>query len=738
MFSLLNIALLGGFLAVAIPPLVHIFSRKKFDEVDWAAMQFLQISKKTRRKVFLEHFWLMLIRMAVIALVVLALCAPTVTSSFLNRFGSAGTGERDIVILIDGSASMAYQHDGTTAGEKAKEVAAKVLDSLRSGDRVAIFQARQTIVPLLGNLSGDFAQARNSLELLTPPRGGVDWPACVQAAWIFLENGRKDREVVVIGDNQRYGWADENTLSKWDLLGTGERKPGQDRDPGVWVMNAAAGRPIDPMNTALDPIMAGRGVASAGREVKFKSAIRFYGSGEKKPPGKVKLEIDGLGVGDVTPTGSPSDGVMPIQFTHKFTPGSHLVTLQMEPDNLPGDNRQDFAMEVLPSVPLLIVDGDPRADARLRGGEFLRDALAPAKDPTPGFFVRIASLAEFTTNLLYADIKGANTAPRAVVLSNIALLNKQQNEAIEKFLTEGGAVFVALGDRCDAAGWNRVSFRGGQGWLPARLVDIVGDDSQKAKLDDAPRPQPASFTHPAMEVFKEPLPGGLHTAYFPKRWKVDPAAGVNGATGIAIATMTNGEPFLVERGVGRGRALMCVVPLDNSWRTNFHTLPDYVRFAHEMGYYLAGAKAAERNLAPGQPIVFDPRTNEPPAGITIAVPDGPAKVIQPKTWPVVFDATRDPGAYKVTTVGGRTFYYAVRSDPQESVLAPCTEEDRKRVADIVTVMSYIESPDEIEAKRGEGPQTREVWWLILLFVLVFLALEVGYTRSLSHRGQSLS
>lgn len=91
----------------------------------------------------------------------------------------------------------------------------------------------------------------------------------------------------------------------------------------------------------------------------------------------------------------------------------------------------------------------------------------------------------------------------------------------------------------------------------------------------------------------------------------------------------------------------------------------------------------------------------------------------------------------MTTVGGRTFYYAVRSDPQESVLAPCTEDDRKKVAEVVPSMSYIDSADQIDSKRGEGPQTREVWWLILIIVLVFLAMEVWYTRSLSHRGQGI-
>jgi len=182
---------------------------------------------------------------------------------------------------------------------------------------------------------------------------------------------------------------------------------------------------------------------------------------------------------------------------------------------------------------------------------------------------------------------------------------------------------------------------------------------------------------------------------------------------------------------------LVTVPLDNSWRTNFHTLPDFVRFAHEMTYYLAGARSAERNLAPGQPIVFSPRPTERAAAVTVQPPEGSAKVVPVKQWPLVFDATRDPGAYKLTTSGGRTYFFAVRSDPQESVLTPNSEDDRKNVSEIVKGLQYIVHPNDIESKKGEGPQTRELWWLLLLLVLALLAGEVWYTRKLAQRGQPL-
>ncbi|MGL4419283.1 MAG: BatA domain-containing protein, partial [Gemmataceae bacterium] len=694
MIGFLNLALLAGLAAVVIPPIVHLFSRKKYDDVDWAAMQFLQVSPKTRRKVSFDQWLLMLLRMLAIALLVGAFLAPTLTSRYLGTF-AAPSGERDFIILIDGSASMAYKHAGKSGTDAAKDWVRDYVGTLNRGDRVAVYEARQQARPLLATLSTDHDQARNALELLSTPRGGVDWPGCVAFALTFLENARPQRDIVIVTDGQRYGWADDSTVAKWELLKPGDRK----NPPHLWVVNVAPERPADPANTSLETILAGRGVASAGREVRFKSALRVTGPPGGAAPKSVKLEIDGRATNTI-PLAAGADATMyPIVFTHKFTAGSHLVSLMSEPDDLPGDNRQDFALEVLPSVPVLIYDGDPTPNARNRGAEYLKDALAPGRDLTPSFLVKVRPFLEFEAGQLTADLQGVGTSPRVVVFANVPRFTKDQSETIEKYLTEGGSVWITLGDRCDAVAMNRIAFRAGQGWLPARLDSIIGEETN---LENAPKPLPASFIHPAMEIFKDPLPGGLHTAYFPRRWKIDTAAGVNGNTGVPIGMLTNGEAFLVERGVGRGRVLLSAIPMDRSWRTNLMTLPDFVRFAHEMAYYLAGAKSAERNLAPGQPILFTPRPYEPPAGITLFAPEAAARNLPARQWPLLIPETKDPGAYRIVTVAGRNFYYAVRSDPLESVLTGATEDDRARVKTIIPTLDYVTKPGDVEATRGEG------------------------------------
>src|SRR5262245_35849212 len=100
-FGLLNTWMLFGLVALLIPPLIHLLNRRRYDVVDWGAMQFLQVSETTRRRLLIEEILLMLLRMGLIAVLVLALAAPHATSSFFEQVG--GRPNRDVVLVVDGS-----------------------------------------------------------------------------------------------------------------------------------------------------------------------------------------------------------------------------------------------------------------------------------------------------------------------------------------------------------------------------------------------------------------------------------------------------------------------------------------------------------------------------------------------------------------------------------------------------------------------------------------------------------
>src|SRR6266446_7009560 len=161
-FGLLNILMLAGLAGLAIPPLIHLLHRRRFDVVDWGAMQFLQVSEATRRRLLIEELLLMLLRMGLIALLVLALAAPYAVSPLLAEVG--GRPNRDVVLIFDGSYSMGLtDSQGQTPHELAKAWAEAFLNDLTPGDSVAVLQAKQQVLPVLGEPTHDLDLVRARL-----------------------------------------------------------------------------------------------------------------------------------------------------------------------------------------------------------------------------------------------------------------------------------------------------------------------------------------------------------------------------------------------------------------------------------------------------------------------------------------------------------------------------------------------------------------------------------------------
>src|ERR1700722_15864417 len=72
--------LLFGLFALAIPPIIHLLNRRRYEVVDWGAMRFLQISEVTRRRIFIEEILLLLLRMGLLGLLVFGLASPWLQS----------------------------------------------------------------------------------------------------------------------------------------------------------------------------------------------------------------------------------------------------------------------------------------------------------------------------------------------------------------------------------------------------------------------------------------------------------------------------------------------------------------------------------------------------------------------------------------------------------------------------------------------------------------------------------
>jgi hypothetical protein len=746
--------MLLGLAGVAIPIVVHLLHRRRFDVVDWGAMQFLQVSTRTRRRLLVEELLLLLLRMALVALLVLALADPYSNYPLLARFDQHSS--RDIVLLLDGSASMGYQGDGKTPSEAAREWATSYLGELGASDRVAILQAGQHVTPGVSEPTQDLDRARKAIAQLPPPVGGCDWPQAVQAACRILANSRRpQREIIVLSDGQRMGWADETSLLHWEALAR-FRDP-QSEDVRVRVLNFDPQRPADPPNWSLAPLRSSRAVASVGQQITFRTALEVRGQEGYRPPYRLRVEVDGRPASALNAPAAAGleKGQLPLSFTHRFTaPGSHLVSVSVEPDpppeqrpsgyrikdRVPGDNRRDLALEVLPALPVLLVDGDSQPAPRERGADFLRDALAPARDPAPVVLARVVGIREFDPALLTSDLgKEPGTKPRVLVLSNVPRLSARQRDATTIFLANGGGLLVTLGARVEARSYNEQLYDDGQGWLPGHLEEIAGDPN---KPDLAASPLPTGFFHPALELFREGTAGGLEAARFPQWYRV--STGGRDAATVPVALLTSGDPLLLERSGHAGRVLLCTVPLDNSWGTNLPELPAFAPLVHELLFYLAGARAADNNLQPGQPLRYTLGRDEPFTGLSLQTPTGQTRSLtvdasassgssgSPRALPgqspmVVYEDTHETGVYRLTTGDGRTVYYVAQPDPRESDLAPCSEADRERVREYVP-LTYEGDPQHLSSIEPDPGVRLELWWWLLAGVGLILLGELWLTR----------
>lgn len=718
--TLLNAAMLVGLLAVLIPPIIHLLNRRRYDVVPWGAMQFLQVSEQTRRKVFLEEILLMVLRMGLIALMVIALAAPIDKARWFEVL--ADKGRRDIALVIDGSYSMGYRGAGGTGMDAAKAWAMSLLDELGPDDKVALIVSRQRPAVLAAEPSRDFDVLRTMIQTLPQPRGSCDGPAAIQAAIQALaKSSAGRREIIVLTDGQRRGWTDESSMLGWDSAA------GQlgENGPRVWMVNLDPDRPADPPNRSVSPLRASRVIASTGQQVTFRGALQRRGAGQQLPTGRLRLSVDNKSAGDVPlPNIAGDKGQTPFTIAQRFAaPGSHLVTVQSEPDAMPGDDRQDFALEVLPQLPVLLIDGDPNPAAARGGAEFLRDALAPARDPSPSVLVKSMPVSAFSSADATRDIAGPGTAPRVIALCNVARLTLPQQSAIAAFLESGGGVLVTCGERSDANHYNQDLHRAGRGWLPAALAQQHGDVSN---LAHAAQPLADTFFHPALELFREAQAGGLGDARFPRYWKLSVPTGT---TAIAAARLVGDDPFVVEKTVGAGRVLQFCVPLDNSWGTNLIELPAFAPLAHELVYYLAGARSAAQNLAPGQPLRYKLPNGVPTSGWRLQPPDGPERPIEVKENQIVFEETQEPGVYQLRhPANGIVRYFVVQSDIRESDLSPWTDAEREQLTKRIAEIQFENDRQAILSGILKAPQPAELWWVMMLGVIVLLAGELWLTR----------
>lgn len=754
----LNPALLPLLGLGAIPVIIHLLNRRRYQVVRWPAMAFLlKAQVKTRQRLRLENLLLLLARTLAVLLFALAASRPYLPSA--TAMAALGPDRQHLYVLVDNSASMGYQEGISTLLQRAVREARNVMDgTLRSDDPVTLVvgcdeSRRKSGRPLaLLRATRDHGKVKEVLDRIPLSDARMDPAAALAEVAAVAEPGDPRRTLLVLSDFPQVDWAPvEEAAAAGEARASGAAaiRAQMDRLDQMGFELRGAFRFLaapDPEDVAvLDVGIAGGRPPADGQAGAFE--VRIGNNAPNAATVEVRLTVDGREIGSqrVSLRGRPLRAPAPepgrASFPWTAAAGSHFAEAEVSaPGNrLRANDRRGHAFTVRERVRVLLVDGDPSpGPGRMPETRLLETALRLPRSLTPAETKVIAG-----DDLVRADLEEYDVA----VLANVDRIPDAVWDRIGRFVRHGGGLLVFLGDRIDPSHWNAAARRPGvEDLLPARLAPGRRlDEESPVSLDLTPSGHPAvrDLTDPRHGTsFDPPLVSGW--------WPVEEPLPEGVEVLLRLHDLQR-SPYLLERRHGRGRTLLCTTSADLDW-----TGPSllFAPLVQETVGYLATAGEERRDLLVHETL----EAEVPPLGRKFSMkgPDGQvADDLEPlqrgkdpsdAAWgrAILYPATARAGRHVLRwmepagTAGSGGLVpaardYAVNLDPREADLArldPRALADRYRKEGLAYGGEADDAARKRERDAARGDLTGTVLSLAALLVIaeMFLAALFGRKR----------
>jgi hypothetical protein len=738
-FGFIQQLMLLGLAGVALPVIAHLLSKRKFDIVHWGAMQFLELGRRTRRRIRLEELLLLLLRIGVISVLALAFARPWGKGGLFSMMSEAV--RRDVVYVVDGSYSMGWTGGQATPHAKAKQLVHQAVGALHSGDTVSLLDAREQVLPVIAEPTTDLRVVREEVDKLSPPAGSSRLAAAATRAVQMLgKTTNPVHEVVILTDGQAFPWAADDAAlwARFDDLCSQ-----QAIRPRIWVLDVVGQEQGTRNNFSIDRIQLSRSTTVPDFPVRIRTIVRQSAGATARR--SVYLSINGQRLNDRTTVVSlPAQGEAPVEFEHRFpSEGSFLVTVSIDEDELPGDNAAHAAVVVSSGVPVLLVDGDKRLDPVKAKSFFVKAALTSAGNTAPW----VRSTVVEPSGLTAKALEGIDV----VMLLDVDELSDGALKSLSQFVERGGGLIIAPGEHAKAAFYNGPLFAAGKGLSPAELGETAAETPNATVVLDGD-----SLEVPWMARFKPGSGVDLAATRFSRWWTLKPAAiaevevadagpaqptdAVRADAPVIAARLKNGTPWLVTRRFGEGQVALAATSFDNQWST-LPSKNDFVPLLHEMIFSMVSRNSG-RNVEVGMPLEFPLPPNVPVQGLQFVSPDDKTHSAQrggDDARPTArLDAAYVPGVYRAVRKNRPESpeYFVVEFDRREADLEPLADSARKALGGDNRVR-FIDSVEDLAAAAAADSPRSELWWILLVAVLALLVFEVAMTRRLVRGGHEL-
>lgn len=581
-------------LAAALPILIHLWSRRRYQQVPWAAMEFvLAAMRRNARRIQLEQWLLLAVRTLIVILFALALADPALSLISTWTGGSSG-GQSHILLVLDGSYSMDYRKGEKSLFDSAKEMAGEMISQGRQGDGYTLLLMGEPPRTIIGEPAFDPQDVQEELAALALPHAGANLSASLAEVETILRQAKEreprltQRQVIFFTDLGKTTWGDANSadcrerlgriaeLARLSLVDLGE--PGEE-------------------NLAITRLEADQPISTLASDTTFRAEIQSFSS-QDQPRQSVEFFVDGVRVAEQT-VDLAAGGRAGATFAYKFeTAGEHVVEGRLAGDQLALDNHRWLSVPVRESIRVLCIHGKPGET------KYVALALEPRKDNKPR--IRVEQAPE--SMLLEADLKQYD----CIFLCNVGRFSRDEAQILRSYLHSGGGLIFFLGNQVQSENYNQelASDDPAKRVLPAKL----GASSKEAvyQLD------PLNFRHPIVAPFEGFKNAGLLTTPIWKYIELKPFP--DAKTALAFR---GGDAAIVEEKLQKGRSIIfaSAASPESQW-TEISSWPSFIPLVQEMQQYAISRRDEGRNLQVGDDLVGSFPAAPPQTPLSMLLPDG--------------------------------------------------------------------------------------------------------------------
>jgi hypothetical protein len=524
-FGIWYTTLFAGAAAISIPVIIHLLNRRRYKIVTWAAMRFLlNAQRQNTRRMRIEQLLLLLCRMALVALIVLAMAAVMPWMEPIWAMLPGQINEKEIrdkrvhhIIVLDASMSMNLRDGNTTAFDRARQQAISKIEGSQPGDGISILLLKDSPTWLISKPSQDKAKVVQELENVRAGHGNASVPAALNmiVAKLTEASGRFPAQVVYfVTDLQKSTW--QSALAP---AGDGEDNP---RDPAkeikekALVIFADVGRD-DTSNLAVTDLSFTEPFVTTGGAAEINATVQNFGAEAHKdvhvellvgkardhahePPLAMRLVEE-----QVLPVIRPNDQ-QPIVFkNYRFpAPGTYAVQVKLQnPDRLDVDDSRAVVVTVKDTIPVIVVNGKLAPSMFETATGFLRLALNPfgpgEERKTAPIRPRVLTQRQFA-DLSEDELKDVD----CIYWCDVGQFGSPDLRRMETHVRRGGGLVFTMGDKAleNLDAYNRLLHKEGTGLLPAKLnkkINAVPDQHFYVAPDDPEK----AFLELPLRAFKD-------------------------------------------------------------------------------------------------------------------------------------------------------------------------------------------------------------------------------------------